>query len=338
MGDPEPLTPGRRRLFALLGMTLTVGVGLGIGELYVRRTRPMPRAQIIRGATETEQPRHDLTFIDGQPIWHELGTEERRNAGCPNEGSYEVLMLGSSIFYGSGYLHDQVMSHYLQQALDAGDDGPWCVLNYGQPAMVSMSKAAVATQAIPQFEPELVLWEMWHNDPGGFVMLGPDAYNITGMVTDEAGYPTFMPMPAALRRTLFHSSRLFEYASLALTPSRPDAYEHKWHQLRDETLPSVRRLTEAHGGELVMVFTPFLDVPFAQSADNHVDKYRGYQWMAGWADEAGVRRYDLAEALVDASVEELRHDTCCHYSEAGHRAVGQQLAEWVRQVRAEQEL
>jgi hypothetical protein len=333
----DSLTPGRRRWFALLATTLTVGGGLGIGEVYVRRTRPMPRAQIIRGAAETEQPRHDLTFIDGQPIWHELGTEERRNRACTGEGTYDVLMLGSSIFYGSGYLHDQVMSRYLQDALDAGGDGPWCVLNYGQPAMVSQSKAAIGSVAIPEVSPELVLWEMWHNDPGGFVMLGTDAYNLTGLVTDEAGYPAFLPMPGALRRSLFHGSRLFEYASLALTPTREDAYEHKWNQLREETLPAVRALTEAHGGEFVLVFTPFLDVPFAQSAKNHVDKYRGYQWMAGWADEAGVRRFDLAEALVDESVEALRHDTCCHYSEAGHRRVGQQLAEWVRQVRAEQE-
>lgn len=328
MGDAA-----RRWGFPLAAFLLTLGLGVVAGEVFIRVAKPNPRAQVIRGGGDRDGGHHQIRLIHGQPVWAEPGTVERRNEDCRTADSYDVMMLGSSIFYGSSYTPDQVMSRHLQDALDASEGGPWCVFNLAQPAVTSLTKLALAQESIPTLKPDLVLWEVWHNDPGGFVLLGEDAYNISELQTDEAGYPNWLPIPSGLRRWLFHRSRLFEYAALALAPRRVNAYEEKWRVLREETLPELAALTEAHGGELVLVFTPMLDVPFAESVELHKTKYRGYQWVTAWATEHNVRQYGLAEALVGESVEALRHDPCCHYSAQGHEAVGKQLATWVREVR-----
>lgn len=320
-------------MFRAVAAVLALGIAAAAGEGFIREARPMPRAQIIRGTTGPTAFQHEITLLDGQPVWSEGGTVERRNDACQTPESYDVLLLGSSIFYGTSYGPDEVMSAHLQAALDAGGDGPWCVHNYGQPAFVSKTKMALATEAIPRLRPELVVWEMWHNDPGGFTMLGPDAYNLTGMALDADGYPWAWPMPASVHHRLFHASRLYEYAVLALAARPEGTYEAAWRDLLDVTMPRLRALTEAHGGELIVVFTPFLDRPFAESAKPEQQK-RGYAWARRWVEEERVVAHDLAVALSGESVEALRHDTCCHYSAAGHAKVGGHLATWVREARA----
>ncbi len=333
MNSPEP----NRRLLAAAAVLLGGAVFWLTGDLAVAVIHPMPRAQIVRGAPTINAMQHDITMLHGEPMWDEIGTTELRNEGCPGDGTYDVLMLGSSIFYGTGVSWEDSMSTHLQRRLNSAEGAPWCVLNYGQPAMTSRGKLALGKAAIERFQPELVLWELWSNDPGGFTMIGPDAYNLTGLTVDADGYPVWLPLPSSLHHWLFRTSYLYEYATLAFSPAEEGAYERGWRRLLDETLTELRRLTNAYGGEVVLVFVPRLSVPFEESAELHRTHVRGYMWTAEWAAEQGVDTYDVAVGLSGQSVEALRGDLCCHYSEAGHAAVGVLLEEEVRAHRREQE-
>lgn len=328
---PPELPAARRRLFlalsGLLGTGLALGAGLGAGELWARSAKPMPRAQIIRAPVDGKGPGRVVTMLHGEPVWSEPGSEARRQEDCPGPDTVDVLLLGSSIFYGTGYEAHQVMSHVLQERLDARAPGRFCVLNHAQPAFTSRGKLAYAKEVVPQVEPEVVIWELWANEAGGFTKLGDDAYNLTGLVVDDAGYPVWLPfMPAALHHALFHRSRFWEWLTLQYTPKADGAYEASWRELVDETLPTLHDLVTDHGGELALLFVPWLDRPFAQSLAEHGSrKRRGYVWSKQWADAAGVPTWDMAREFGDTPPEDVRHDPCCHYNPTGHQRVGEVL-------------
>lgn len=324
----------RKVAFAVVGALLVTVLLAAAGEAVFRLGHFPPRTQIIRGSLTPRPDAMHLRVIDGQPVWEEPGTAERHDDACQTPDSYDVLLLGSSIFYGTSHGPDEVLSAVMKRAL-ADADRTVCIHNYAQPAMVSASKYALATEAIPRLKPELVIWELWRNDPGSFTLIGEDAYNVSFVPTNRNGMPHTLPLPVALNDALFVRSAFYEYATLALSGYDSETYTVRWRALIDETLTDLKALTEAHGGELRLAFVPMLDVPFAESVTIHRTKLRGYQWTATWAEEQGVPTLDLAEALVGEDVEALRNDPCCHYNAAGHQRVGEVLAAWVREALAE---
>lgn len=320
----------QRTGFALAGTLVVTLVTLGLGEAVVRFGDFVPRAQIVRGDAATAVGR-SLRLAQGHPVWTEEGSEARRRDDCTTDDSYDVLLLGSSIFFGIGMEPGQTMDALMQRRLDDGDEHV-CVHNLAQPAFISGNKWAVAQEVIPSLRPELVLWEVWRNDPGRYTLVDGDAYNVTMLPTSPAGVPHTLPVPAALNDALFVNSRLYSYATLALGGYDADRYDAAWAALVEETLPALKALVEEHGGELRLVFAPALDRPFEESLELHAEKLRGYQQVAGWAEEAGVPTLDLAAGLLGLDPEAIRLDPCCHYNDRGHEAVGQVLTLFTRQA------
>lgn len=316
---------------ATLGAVVTITIFALTAEAAVRVFEPMPRMQVVRGGAQKSGDVAYVRQLNGQPVWEHSDSEKRQDPGCADDAT-DVVMLGSSILWGTGYKHDQVVSHHLQERL--GED--WCVRNHAQPAFVGKSKLAVAQAVIPEFKPEVVVWEVWANDNGGFSMVGEDAYNLETLVTDDHGYPVLSPVgvPGPLHRTLFEYSQLWWYLTLTFPAREPGAYETSWRELVDETLPEVKRLTEAHGGQLVLVYMPFLDRTFEESVTFENEKMRGYQWTRAWADAHDVAQVHVARSWVDKDHEALRHDPCCHYAPAGHAELAALLEPTLRAVAA----
>jgi hypothetical protein len=306
-----------------------------VAELLVRVGNPTPRLQVVRGGATPAPDIHQITLLHGEPVWEEPGSEARRNLGCRGAQTRDVLLLGSSILFGTGYEADQVVSHHLQRRLDAAEPGVWCVLNYAQPGFTSRSKLALARELLPTLQPEIVVWEQWVNDPGGFTMLGSDAYNLTRLVTDDEGFPVWGPLPAALHHRLFRASRLWEYSTLSLAPEWPKASERVWDEVVERTLPELQQLAEAHGVAWSIVYAPPLDRPFVQSAERSHPNLKGYVRVAAWAEQAGVVELDLATVFGELTPEAVRHDPCCHYNPTGHARVAEALERLVRAQWAE---
>lgn len=317
----------RRLIFGLAAAGLSVALGLATGELAVRWWNPTPRVQVVRGGEVPAPDRTPLSLVGGEPAWSLPGSEARKDPGCGPDAR-RVLLVGSSIFWGTGYGPAEVVSGQLQQELDPSRSR-WCVINHAQPGYTGNQKVATARAVLPGLRPDLVIWEVWANDVGDYALLGPDAYEVGKLVHDEEGFPVWLPLPSGLHHALFLHSALYRYATLALAPEDRQAYDRTWHWLVDEGLPSVLEATRAGGGRLVLVFAPFLDRPFAQSAAEHRDKLRGYVWTRAWAEAQQVPVLDLAEAWIAEDPEDLRHDPCCHYAPAGHALLARTLRPWV---------
>src|SRR5690606_15190049 len=141
---------------------------------------------------------------------------------------------------------DEVVSGRLQQALDPTRQA-WCVRNHAQPGYTGNQKVATGLAALAALHPEAVLWEVWAKDVGDYALLGRDAYEVGKLVHDEAGYPVWLPLPAAIHRPLFRHSALYAYATLALAPEDREAYTRSWRWMVDEGLPAALAATRAGG-------------------------------------------------------------------------------------------
>lgn len=312
-------------LARLAQAALSLGLFAAMAEVTVRVTDPTPRAQVIRGGDGTKPFTFPMRDVNGQPVWEHPGSDARQDPPCADDPR-GVLLIGSSIFWGTGVEADEAVSHHLQADLTASDPR-WCVNNEAQPGFQGFSKVAIALEQIALREPEVVIWEVWANDPGGFTRIGDDAYGIDHLVRDSRGVPVLLPfLPEAWRGWLFEHSTAWEYAALALAPRQPGAQAEAWVRYADEALPAVWAQTQAHGGRLVLAFMPWLDRPFAQSAEEHRSDNEGYRRVRAWADQAGVPWVDVAEAWRDQQPEALRHDPCCHYNPQGHAALAKLLA------------
>ncbi|MCB9682291.1 MAG: hypothetical protein H6733_12560 [Alphaproteobacteria bacterium] len=312
------------------GTVLGLALFAGTAEVAVRLLKPTPRLQVVHGGATLEPGVHQIRVLHGEPVWDEADSAARQDPGCA-PGATDVVLLGSSILWGTGYPHDEVVSHYLQADLAA--QGSWCVRNHAQPAFVGTNKLAVAEDVLPRVEPAVVVWEVWANDAGDYTLIGDDAYNVGTVQTDADGWPVAVPgVPTALHHWLFQHSRAWNYLTLAAVPEAPGAYEATWGRMRDTILPRVLALTEAHHGKLLLVFMPFLDKPFAASVAFERDRLRGYQWVHAWAEAHGVATIDVAQAFVDRDPVALRNDPCCHYNPAGHEALAALLAPTVRRL------
>ena len=62
---------------------------------------------------------------------------------------------------------------------------------------------------------------------------------------------------------------------------------------------------------------PEAPIPRKARVDSYPTEER-YGWVATWARERGVAHVFVEDLLERTSVEEVRMDTCCHYSAAGH--------------------
>ncbi len=291
-------------------LTLWAVLFAATGELVVRTLNPDPRVQIIRA---TQSP---LRLVEGEPIWEGHDSAPRQNEGCVAPGTENVLVLGSSVFFGTGLDADEIFTAHLQRAAPPGR----CYLNFAQPGTSARTKLAWARDTLSRVDVELVLFEVWGNDPGRYVLLGDDAYNLAHLQLRDDGYPRWPPLPGPLHRAAFHSSRFYEYTAVTLTPTRGRRF--LWKDLVADVMVPLVDLVAEHGATLVLVPVPSLDRPFAEWADNPSLELAPARDLAAQRD---ITLIDLAQALRDEDVRALRADTCCHYNADGHEVIATRL-------------
>ncbi|MCB9766332.1 MAG: hypothetical protein H6739_41540 [Alphaproteobacteria bacterium] len=309
----------KRLAFALAAIVLGTLAAVAIGEAWARLAQPPLRAQVMR-------PAEWLTVraIDGVPVWRSAhGSAARENADC--QGDARVVLLGSSILYGSGLQPEESPGVQLQAALRArGVDA--CVHNHAQPGFTFQTQAAVASEVLPALRPQLVLWEIWENSPTTFAMAGDTAYNLHGLRVGSDGLPWLGGVPAGLNTWLLPRSRLYELLALDLAPETRPNMAKQWQDFAVGALRAGVTRVRAAGARPAFVLAPRLERPFAEqvAAPSPV-----YDPAVDLAERDGVPWTRLETLLADQSVEALRQDSCCHYNPAGAEAVGERLAGWI---------
>lgn len=304
----------KRLLFALLASLGGLLLTLAVVELALRSSPPQAHVQIVR------PDQAQMRLIDGVPTWRGEGSEAREDRGCtPGPGGARWLMLGSSIFFGSGLDPAQSPGAQLQQAL-----GPaHCVHNFAQPAFTFQAQAAVAEEALEALHPSRVLWEIWDNSPLEYVMAGDTAYNLHGFVVGADGLPQVAGVPPALSRWLLPRSRAWELLALRSAPRDYPEMASVWQRFVQQRLrPTLRRLQE-QGARPALYLAPHLDRPFAEQRADPRDLYAPVEALA---QELGVPALRGEVLLADQDVQAIRLDPCCHVNAAGARVLAEALA------------
>lgn len=291
---------------------------LALGEGLVRVLNPTPRVQIVRAQRPGVERGMDITVRHGQPTWEQGDTGPRGNLDCV--GRTHVAIFGTSISFGVYYEWDQSLAPQLQRRLDAIDPGGFCVHGFAQPAYAGWNKLALARDLVPQLKPDVVIWEVWGNEADRYDEIEGDWYNFHMRQLDAGGVPYVVPLPVALNRWLFLSSRLYHFGVLALAPAAR-AGEAIWSEFRATYLPELDRLFAAHPAKVILFAPTYLDRSLEMQAANPPQEV---QVMRAWGDARGAPMVWLAEAWQGRDPAELRSDYC-HFSPAGSAAAAEVL-------------
>lgn len=317
----------RRAGFGAVATLLGTALTLGLGEGLVRLLSPKPRVQVVRPGARNL----DLQWVGDVPVWTDPHATARYNRDCLTEhpDAVRIVVLGDSIFAGAGVLADEVWPLALQEALPFQA----CVIDLAESGYGMQNELVVAREALPDIQPDLVIWELWENSSWGYTRVGDTAYRFRAMVVGDDGTPNPLGLPTGLHRTLLPSSRLYELATLALADIQPDqTYKHRRRRRLLADFEAAEALTAEVGADMMVVGCPSLSVPF----DEHVTRRRAL-WervpdhalaaTTRWAVERGHPMVWLDEALAARGEDHLalRHDACCHYSPEGHRVVAEVL-------------
>lgn len=285
-------------------------VALGILEGAARR-RPLHRIQ------EVDLTHVPSTVRDGVPTWMDAESDPVR-MGAPCDGRPEVLLVGSSIFYGSGV--DSADS--LRPKLDA-NLSTLCVRSVAQPAFTFDNQRAVVDARLADSPPDFVVWEVWHNSPNRWSIIGNAAYNFGPASRTAEQLPSPFSLPPALHAALFRYTATYRHLVAARVQDNKEHWSTVWERFVDDRItPAVHELHQ-RGIPVMFVFVPPLDRPFAESAADTEGPYAVVrERLAGQ-----VELVDVAAGMAarGADVEASRVDTCCHYSPTGNSLVADVL-------------
>lgn len=302
---PATSTAGRSRLFAFISVCIGLTLGLGAGELWVRREKPRPPIQIVRG--------QNLHTIGDVPVWEWSTDREPRACAEAHPERLRILFLGSSITHGFSMPAEAAFTHALEERLNAARPNPgFCVMNFAQPGFTSQQKLAVGSVEIPRYRPALVLWEGW-NEFGNFVVLGDGAYELRYYVRRADGFPGIIGVPDSINRFLFLNSRLYEYLTLRIGEQDETIDEQGPARNRLERLV---KITDSVGARLAVYDCPRLDRPFREPPSPLSNGL-----MEDFVRVHKVPLYSLRRELIDQDYLKLRIDDCCHFSIEGHRVL-----------------
>lgn len=334
MSAPPPPGLPRGPLKVLLGLASTALVLLAV-ELAVRTwADPPQRTQVLRPSREIR-----METLDGVPTWSSpahSATRWRLECAAERPQADAVVAFGSSILAAVSVEPEQAWSALLQAALDAAPPGPGpapCVHNLAETAFGHEQKVAVARHRLPTLRPRLLIWEVWGTDTARYVQVGDNAIRLGDLAVDDSGLPNPLDLPAPLNRWLLARSATWLRVVIGLSPEvrpSPGQLEPAW--IYGEDLPALHAGLAPQGVELLLVAAPPLHQPFAASAAEWSELER--QAAAFAARTPGVHMLRLAEELVEEDHEALRLDPCCHYNEAGNRAVARVLEEAIRPLLA----
>lgn len=291
-------------------------------------SRAVPDARIQQvNLTAVDSQRHH-----GSITWRTHDSDAKR-MGAPCDDRPNVLLLGSSITYGSGLDSADSLRPLLAAQLP-----DYCVQSVAQPAYVFENQHAELQRQLDIAPPDVVVWEVWHNLPNAYTVAGDIALNTGSLARDDSGLP---PAPIAVSDTLHHwlmaRASLWRRLVVQVAPANPLPTAHKLQHLHDTALgPDLDELVQ-RGIPVVLWFTPPLDQPFVETT---VAKQAAYQAL--WTDlqeHADVYTIDMAAELAQTGLdhEAARVDQCCHYSALGSQAVATVLANQLRQLQDNQQ-
>jgi len=296
----------------LLATTLGMVVAVGLLE-WGARSRPPDRVQVV------DLDSVDAEVVDGVPIWRSAqSTPERMGTAC--SGKPEVVLAGSSIFFGSGVDDGQSLRPLLAERLSGA-----CVRSVAEPGYTFFNQRAALSRHLAESTPRIVVWEVWRNSPNRWSLVDGVAYNFGYEALDTHDLPSPFGLSAGPHRQLFTWLATYRHLVISRLDSSGVRWDVVWKAfVADELGPEVAKL-QSRGITVVLAFMPPLHQPFQDTLAETSDPYQVVR-----AELAGkVQMVTVAEGLAarNADVEAVRVDTCCHFAPSGNALVADVLAD-----------
>jgi lysophospholipase L1-like esterase len=268
-----------------------------------------------------------------------LGLRGPETSKAKPAGVRRIAVLGDSFTFGYGVNDDETWPAALQRALDrAPDGGPapraprYEVLNCGVPAYDTEQEVRLLGGRILDFEPDLVLFGWYINDPA--VRDGA-----AGTAADQppAAVRWLAPNQTGLLPTLRGWSQALDLICDRLFGSAHEAYQPTaFARLYDDVHPGWRRaklalqraqaLCKQRGIGFALVMYPDLS-----RRGEHLASHDAYRILAAFCREQGIPVLDLEPALSGVDLRALRvHLLDSHPNGRAHTIAGDAVAEWLR--------
>jgi hypothetical protein len=194
----------------------------------------------------------------------------------------------------------------------------------GQPAYNFSSQRVEVARHLETHTPRVVVWEIWHNSPAQWSVLGDMAYNFGVPSVDRQTLPSPFGLPPRVNESLFMHSAAYRHLVISLLSSPRESMSMPASRFVTEQLEPVVTDLRARGIQVVFAYMPELDRSFDASARERPSLYRVVDAGVGGSVASVWVAQELAERGVD--VVEARVDTCCHYSALGSSVLAEVLA------------
>ncbi len=308
--------------------------------------RVAPEDQTVQRVDLRGEPFPEVRWVDGVALWRVHGSAERENLSCNADDAVHVWLVGSSITFGVELPAAEALGARLQARFDADMPGQVCVHDRAQPAYSGPNKGASVTELLAETEPgaasgrsalrpDVVVWELWNNEPCAYTRADPWLWSFCMLVTDEGGLPA-MGVPPAVNAGLWARSAAWRWWAVheAQRVADVDPNLRARDYARDVLPASVARIRDAGVRPLAWVAAP-LDQGWAEGRAQIAGVLAPVLALLG---DAGWPVVWAAELLADQDPAAIGRDSCCHLNAVGSDRLAERLFPALRaeveQVRA----
>ena len=292
-------------LLAAEGLARLAGVGSRFGQLIFVRGVP----------TRT---------VGGVPLWSDLhprydSKDIQRAASDPT--AFVILGLGDSIMYGVGQPKEATYLERARMELAHRSKRSVEILNAAVPGYNTRQEDAVYEELGARLGANLVLVHYWTDDAYQYRVVGGHVVDL-GNISEEYGRLVVraLPLPPPVGDFLLVHSRLYDMLTQAVVAFRREVRNDDWARVA-EPLAQIQQRAQRSGGRVVVLASAALDSVLPMPIG---DLSRLQEFAAG----RGIEVIDLSRWLQGYRSEEIGMDMC-HLNAAGHRLIGERLAEYL---------
>jgi hypothetical protein len=263
--------------------------------------------------------------VDGVQLWSDThpryDSEDIRRVSADRR-AFKIIGLGDSIMYGVQEPKEKTYLEQARQILATRSSRPVEVLNLATPGFNTAQENAVHREIDAQIKANLVLVHWWADDVRQYRSVGGYVVDVGDISEDGHLVVRALPLPPRLSDFLLIHSRLYELLTHFAVAHQRNAAASDWISVA-KPLGEIQERVRRSGGRLLVLASAELNGPSPKPPI-------GIEPLRRTAAVLGIEVIELSDWLKDVQTKDVALDEC-HFNEAGHRLIGEHLAEYLLQ-------
>ena len=264
--------------------------------------------------------------VDGVPMWAtrdpRYDAEDLHRAAADRDG-FKIVALGDSILYGVSLAKDETYLEQARHVLASRTRRTVDILNLAVPGYNTMQEAVAYKEIENQIRPNVVIVHYWVDDAHQYRVVGGYVVDV-GSISEEGGRLVVraIPLPSRLNDLLLVHSRLYDMLNQVVVAMHHTDLPEDWTRVSGP-LADLQERTERAGGRLLVLASPEL-------TDTTPKPVADLDRLQEFAASRGIEVIDVAQWVAGVSSKAIAMDAC-HFNAAGHRIIGEHLADYLLQ-------